>query len=911
MDVFIIFALLCVVIPCLAQQQKLEFSLSEGSSSKDFAENVGVESGVDASVVPSPKYNFENDQAWQKLFVLEEDTGILKTNGTIDREPVCPKLAECAINLDIIVTSSISSIYYELIQVTVYILDINDNSPYFQSDEVEEDIMENANIGAKIPLPKAIDLDSPANGVKGYRLLNQVSQFTLEAEGSAGNDVNPVLILQTQLDREVLDRIQLELVAFDSTNTTFANTAHLKVIISIQDVNDNPPEFTKQEYALILDEDQATMTTLVTVHATDPDLDENGELVYSFDEATPVIYTSLFSIDGETGDLVLINKLDYEETTQIVLTVLATEKNPSNMPAKAKITITIRDINDNKPVITLFTSSPDNLEFISIKENLQAGAFLARLKVTDQDSGPNGAVTCEMETSMPDVFLLQLLSYHNYKFITNKSLDRELQANYTVVFLCRDGGLTSQQETRLTKLVVVEDENDNTPLLTKSNFSFTLHENNPVGVQLLQLQASDPDSGSNGEVKYTLLSSPTQYISIHPHTGSITTLVAFDYEQDPLLTFLVAAYDQGAPSKTTTATIEIHVLDINDEPPVFGAKHYMFNVFENLKLGADVGQVTATDPDSSQYNEHYFAFVSGGPYNNLFAIEPSSGNIYTRTSFDRELKDFYELQIIAYDKLDPSLSSTINATVTIDDQNDHPPIIIFPKEGNNTVYVGPVPNDIKQPLLQVLAFDGDQGQNAVLEYLLETEHIDVFIMDQSTGHLYVKDTDKLYTQPEYALDIKVQDQGETPLFAMTQIVVLVETNPEVLATNTVIIIVVGVISGIVVSSLVISIALILFKRKAKKDKEKQLGVPGKHYTVKPVEGDVEADNVSELSASVLNNSQQTGHSDMQVDRNQEIRPHQVRNQEYINLKVYSAYHDICSARKSVFKYKTFLCTYFL
>ena len=157
-----------------------------------------------------------------------------------------------------------------------------------------------------------------------------------------------------------------------------------------------------------------------------------------------------------------------------------------------------------------------------------------------------------------------------------------------------------QKSTSAVVRIVVNDANDNAPVFIKSTFSFFFPENTPVGTPVVTLNATDPDLGLNGRVKY-YLDTDTQDFRLNPDTGLLVVAKTLDREAKEYYDLTVRAVDGCAESPLSSfAVVRVRVLDVNDVTPEFSAKIYTVKAREDLPVGTVVGMVHATDPDLYQ-----------------------------------------------------------------------------------------------------------------------------------------------------------------------------------------------------------------------------------------------------------------------------------------------------------------------
>jgi len=244
---------------------------------------------------------------------------------------------------------------------------------------------------------------------------------------------------------------------------------------------------------------------------------------------------------------------------------------------------------------------------------------------------------------------------------------------------------------------------------------------------LAVVKASDRDSGDNGNVIYRLQNDFDGTFEI-TESGEIYTRMRLDREEIGDYAFVVEAVDQGVPHLTGTASVLLHLLDKNDNPPKF-TRLFSLNVTENAEIGSFVIRVTSSDLDLGANANASYSF-SENP-GEKFRIEPQSGNITVAGHLDREQQDEYILKVVASDG---AWRAETPITITIQDQNDNAP------EFEHSFYSFSFP-ELQQSIAlvgQIIATDRDkQGPNSVISYSLQ-QPSPMFSIDPATGEVFSK-----------------------------------------------------------------------------------------------------------------------------------------------------------------------------
>ncbi|XP_035288643.1 protocadherin alpha-3-like isoform X7 [Anguilla anguilla] len=594
-----------------------------------------------------------------KYFEVNVKTGILYVNERIDRETLCPNSVKCSLNLEAIVNRPV-----HVHRIEVNILDINDNAPSFPEYINVFNITEYAFQGERFPLPTAEDPDVGSNAVKTYK-LSANEHFSLDVQSGGEQSVSAELVLQKALDREKQPVIRLLLTAVDGGKPPRSGT--LQIIVNVIDVNDNIPTFSKSLYKARVSENTPFGTTILTLNATDLDEGANGDVVYSFIAHGNPKPLGIFIIDSQSGVISTRGNLDYEENSAFEVRVQAKDKGSPPRATLCKVLIEVEDLNDNVPEIAVTSLiSP-------VKEDAQLGTVVALISVSDRDSGNNARLRCSISGTFP--FKL-LSSYKNsYSLVVDGPLDRERASQYNVTITATDEGSPPLSSTSVIA-VHVSDVNDNAPRFPERVMNVYLKENSPVGALICTVSAFDPDEKENARVSYSMLENPSKPVSVstlvnvNSVSGEIYSLQSFNYEEVKTLQFQVQATDSGVPPLSSNVTVNVFILDENDNspgvlPPYSGQGSVNT---ESIPYAAEAGyfvaKIRAVDADSG-YNALLSYHIAEPKGSSLFRIGTSSGEIRTkRRMSDNDLKT-HPLVILVSDHGDPSLSATVSIDVVV------------------------------------------------------------------------------------------------------------------------------------------------------------------------------------------------------------------------------------------------------
>ncbi|XP_026049673.1 protocadherin alpha-2-like isoform X16 [Astatotilapia calliptera] len=592
-------------------------------------------------------------------FDINLESGVLFVSERIDREELCPNTVKCSLNIEAILSNPRS-----LHRIEVVINDINDNAPSFLEDISTIDMSESSYVGERHPLPIAHDPDVGANSVKTYK-LNANDYFSLDIQSTGDQSVSAELVLQKALDREKQAVIELTLTAIDGGKSP--KTGTLQIQVNVLDVNDNSPVFSKSLYKVQVIENANIGTPLLTLTASDLDDGINGQVVYTFTERGRLNPDDKFSLNNNTGEITVRGNIDYEENQAFEIRVQARDRGTPPRSAHGKVLVEVIDVNDNAPEISVSSIMS------SVKEDAEIGTAVAMVTITDQDGGKNGLTNCKITGSVP--FKLKSNYKNYYSLLVDRLLDRETVSRYDIYIVATDEGTPSLSSTTVIT-IHVSDVNDNPPKFPNSPITLYVKENSPIGTTIHKLTTTDLDLNENAKSMYHLISSSSKtmqmasMVTVNSETGDIVSLHSFNYEELKTFHFKVQATDSGVPPLTSNVTVNILILDENDNTPTILApysEHGSVNS-ENIPYSAEAGyfvaKIRAVDADSG-YNALLSYHLSEPKGNNLFKIGTSTGEIRTRRRMsDNDLKT-HPLVVLVSDNGEPSLSATVSIDVVV------------------------------------------------------------------------------------------------------------------------------------------------------------------------------------------------------------------------------------------------------
>eukprot|EP00066_Takifugu_rubripes_P026394 XP_011615660.1 PREDICTED: cadherin EGF LAG seven-pass G-type receptor 1 [Takifugu rubripes] len=599
--------------------------------------------------------------------------------------------------------------------VVVQVVDVNDNTPMFVSTPFQATVLENVPIGYSVIHIQAIDGDSGENARLEYRLIDITPGFPFVVNNSTG-----WITVSDELDRETTDFYTFGVEARDHGVPVMSSSA--SVSITVLDVNDNVPAFTEKVYSLKINEDAIVGTSVLTVTAVDRDV--NSVVTYQISSGNT---RNRFAITSQSGGglITLALPLDYKQERQYVLSIAASDGTRYDT---AQVFINVTDANTHRPV---FQSA--NYQ-VTLGEEKPVGHTVALISATDEDTGENARITYVMEDNVPQF----KIDPDTGAITTQMEIDYEDQASYTLAIIARDNGIPQKSDTTYVE-IIVQDANDNTPQFLRDMYQGTVFEDAPVYTSVLQISASDRDSGTNGRVSYTFQGGDDGEgdFLIETYSGIIRTARKLDRENVPVYTLKAFAVDRGVPPLKAPVSIHVVVQDINDNAPVFEKDVLFIDVEENSPVGSVVARITATDPDEGSNAQIMYQIVEGN-IPEVFQLDIFNGDLTALTDLDYETRKEY---VIVVQATSAPLVSRATVHIRLVDLNDNQPVlqnfeIIF----NN--YVTNKSNSFPSGIIgKVPAHDPDVSDK--LRYKFESgNELSLLLLNEDTGDLKLsKDLD--------------------------------------------------------------------------------------------------------------------------------------------------------------------------
>ncbi|XP_036751470.2 protocadherin gamma-B3 isoform X5 [Manis pentadactyla] len=593
---------------------------------------------------------------------------------------------------------------------------------------------------------------------RNLRVSAEKKFFTVSTE-------NGDLLVSDRIDREeICGKKPTCVLEFEVVAEKPFDFFHVTVVI--QDVNDNPPAFSRNITELEISELALTGATFALESAQDLDVGVNSLGQYYL---SPDPHFSLIQKENPEGssypELVVKASLDREEQSFHHLVLTAVDGGEPARSCTTQIRVVVADANDNPPMFT------QDMYMVSVPESLQVGSSVLKVMATDSDEGVNAEITYTFINIGKTVRHLFKLDSKTGELTTAGGLDFEERESYTIGVQAKDGGRhTAHCKVRINIL----DENDNVPQITLDSESKHIQEDAELGTVIALIKTHDPDSGFNGEILCQLQGKfPFKIVQETKNTYKLVTEGALDREQTPEYNVTITATDRGKPPLFSNRTVNLIVADVNDNAPIFQQASYAVHVAENNPPGASIAQVSASDPDLGPNGHVSYSIVASDleprALRSYVSVSAQSGAVFAQRAFDHEQLRAFELTLQARDQGSPALGANVSLRVLVGDRNDNAPRVLYPALGpDGSALFDTVPRAAQPGYLvtKVVAVDADSGHNAWLSYhVLQASEPGLFSLGLRTGEVRTARALGDRDAARQRLLVAVRDGGQPPLSA--------------------------------------------------------------------------------------------------------------------------------------------------
>ncbi|KAM4036069.1 protocadherin gamma-C5-like isoform 24-T24 [Anomaloglossus baeobatrachus] len=441
-------------------------------------------------------------------------------------------------------------------QITVIVLDINDNLPVFDQSHYKLQILENIPLKTIVTKLYATDLDEGPNG----EILYSFDHHTLESAKRIFTIIpqNGEILIKGDVDFEDAKLFELSVRAVDKGSPKLEGRCVVQV--EIEDVNDNSPEINFILKNTEVPENAPIGTVVGFITVRDKDSGKNGEIRLDVSPNLPFKIQPM----SQRYALVTSGHLDREKLSQYTIILMASDLGSPSLSSQITISLNISDVNDNPPAFL------HNVYNAFISENNEAGRLLCTVSAVDLDEGANANLIYSIAESHihgSPISSFVYINSDNGNIYAQRSFDYEQFQVLQITARVEDYG-SPKLSSNVSVFMFILDTNDNPPtILYPENAGEiiaqeTIPRSAATGYLVSKVSAVDVDSGHNAWLLYSLVQSASPALfHISEYTGEVRTLRGLHETDNMEQRLVIAVSDHGEPSMTTTATIIVNILD--------------------------------------------------------------------------------------------------------------------------------------------------------------------------------------------------------------------------------------------------------------------------------------------------------------------------------------------------------------
>ncbi|GCC28450.1 hypothetical protein chiPu_0006880 [Chiloscyllium punctatum] len=491
------------------------------------------------------------------------------------------------------------------------------------------------------------------------------------------------------------------------------------------------------------------------------------------------VNASLLSVRERDGEVSVAERLDRERLCKPSAAACRIAFDVITLPTEhlqlIQVEVEVLDINDHSP---RFPRAAIPLE---IFESAAVGSRFPLDSAVDPDLGEHSLHTYTLSPN-PHFALEVRTGADGAKYadlVVVRELDRERQASYELRLVASDRGQPPRSGSSVLRISVA-DSNDNSPVFERPSYTVRLAEDSPRGSLLLDLNATDPDQGTNGRVVYSFGSHASPRVMetfrIDPDTGHLLLLRPVDYELTQTYEIDAQAQDLGPNSIPAHCKILVQVLDVNDNPPEIAVSlvplgSEVATVSEVAPRDTFVAVVRVDDRDSGASGQVSCRLRGHSGHFRILQTNEKNYMIQTNHSLDREEIAQYRLEVIAEDLGTPSFTSVQYLTVQVADENDNAPQFqkstheLFLLENNSPGLF----------ITLITATDKDLAENSQVTYTILESYISgssittYLTIDPSIGAIYALRTFDREEMSRISFMVQARDGGTPQLSTNTTV----------------------------------------------------------------------------------------------------------------------------------------------
>ena len=673
-------------------------------------------------------------------------------------------------------------------ELTVKLLDVNDNAPVFVSSSLTVNVSECLPVGTPVAYLAAADADADENARLSYSIVDDSGRGLLDIGSSSAT-----LRISSLLDAETTTSVDVTVAATDHANAASRKRQTARVLVNIIDCNDNAPVFGHIPAVIDLPENSPAGSVVFDVDADDADSGDNGFVSYSLANVDTVPFT----INPFTGVITSKQTFDFETMRRDydVLVRASDWGSPFRRDVEALLRIHIQDVNDNRPrfertncsgFLYRYAASRTDLALLSavdfdaddvVTYHIDSGNDDDCFEV-DLETGQLRTKFCRrgLSDSRLDTRIIVVAAtdgQHHTKTAVRLTLvgsrrNRRL-AGRDANIVCHETGAASELR-RIVQQQAVLGPTTDSPTSDVGPNHFSRNLNSPQfpattprrlrvregsGVRkIATLQAVDEDHGYSGRLLYVISGGNDQDVfRIDAESGEMFAVGAIDRELQELYRLNVSVFDMGSPQRSTSLLVQVDIEDVNDNAPVFERTSYVVSVPEDAALGSVLTTMSAHDRDAGDNGRIIYHLATGS---DVFSVNSATGEIRVSAALDRETAALHEVVVVAVDRSRESpMSGTSTLVVRVVDVNDNPPVFVPAEYRVRLLEDLPVGTVVGT----VFAVDPDAGNNGVVRYAVVDGDDGYFNVDRVTGVLRLTREVSFNTREMFNLTIRAKDRG--------------------------------------------------------------------------------------------------------------------------------------------------------
>lgn len=648
----------------------------------------------------------------------------------------------------------------------IYITDANDIAPQFQPSAYFGSANDSTQKGTAVATVIAFDLDSEYNSQLRFEIDPSVPFGVSVTSISYPYTIGEIYVRNSS--EFILSFYNFSVLAIDSGTVPLTGIA--QVIINIAYELPDSISFMQDVYQFQVTENSPQTAGIVSIAHRTPAL---VGLVHS------IVNESDYFAINETNGIISTKGIDREGHPLVNLTISAfLPSKPSLEPAYTTVIISVEDINDNPPIFSQL-----NYSIVYLTTEISLLDELIQLEVTDLDYGQNAEIFFVIESVLPELYTNDFYITENGSIYTNNI---ELNATvYSLNVSAQDMGTPNLISTT-TVSIRIQLPVPSVINFTEQHYIFHVRENTDIGTQVGYVLLEDI---ANHVEPYISFSVDNANFSITAPEGEIRTIDVFDYESQQNYNFIVKAWmiisDRVPPANiSTSASVTVSVINIDDNPPLFLDLPQNLSWFENRTSEEVIYRIAAVDMDTGGLPQQIEFEILNTEILDTFRIHNETGDLYIAESLDREIQEHYTITIQVSDSATPSNSMQSIINFTLLDINDNCPMILIYADNNTMVDSAPLfinfsdEAETGKVITNISVIDFDAGRNGDIFITIDSGGpFDTEVMSHdhpyTYGHLFVVNT-SLLIPGEYLVNITAMDMGEVPLQSTALVTVIVE-----------------------------------------------------------------------------------------------------------------------------------------